>query len=265
VAESLRLALLSDDDVDTTVAPITATNEAAPASTTSLTTITAPSSSAPTILPHSNDAPQVDWRRMHAERALQMAYSREYTPKEGRHKRSRGDGDGNGYGAGHRGGRKYSRRKGDCGNVFLALDKQQEGEEGVAKGQDPDGAHDNEYGELEVHRMLGAQVLGVGVIGHARSSGSAPTEAAYNINLPAPVAEHDWHLRPVPPGLHDADSAQHRYTIGPHNISFAQGLSIMSKEHPARVWNSLLHSLDADKKPRVQYAYEPVMTEEGGV
>lgn len=194
---------------------------------------------------------------MHVERALRLAHEREYALTEGEGKQKRHltmlDGS-NAHFAG--GGGKRQRRK---GNSFLEMDRERDG------GDDHD---DLQREAAYACSFKGAQVEGVGVAGGAASGGSAEAMAQCDIAMPTDHEQYDWHLRPIVTdttvGEREREGKSHRYTIGPHSISFEPGLSVLSKEHPARVWNSLIYSLALEYRPKVEYEYTPVMNDEGG-
>ena len=262
IADSLRLALFDDDDPDNSSFSPPLSDTVTPDDTSPVPAQLPPPCSSVALL--ADAAPQIDWKRMHAERALQMAHQREYTAKEGKGKRSH---DSRGQCGRYDDGKAKYRKKGGQGDVFLALDRQVKDDE-ASEGKEGEKRLQDEGWGNKPSSKLGAQVAGVGVIGNGVGSTRAvdltSARGGHDIDLSLVMEKHDWRLRLIAPDTDSEAPSNHRYSIGPHVISFEPALSILSKEHPARVWNSLLHSLREGDRPKVVFGYEPVMTEEGG-
>ncbi|WVQ78318.1 hypothetical protein IAT38_000403 [Cryptococcus sp. DSM 104549] len=103
----------------------------------------------------------------------------------------------------------------------------------------------NEYGKS----FGGGQELGVGVIG-GQSAGAGGTTVV--------VSESGCDI----PMFREA-SAGHGEDARQYQISLDPDLPPLAVEHPARVWNMMLHSLDADLQPVVKWDYEKMEAPEG--
>lgn len=97
---------------------------------------------------------------------------------------------------------------------------------------------------------LGAQDIGIGVIGSRAFLEEDEEDIALDqaCDIPVPQAVSDWKVKRV-----DGDEA--KITVGPHVISLEQDLAPLATEHPARVWNCILHSLPQEIVPTIQWKY----------
>lgn len=103
--------------------------------------------------------------------------------------------------------------------------------------------------------LYGGQELGIGVIGSSTFLGEELAEQTCDI--PMPEEGCNWAIRQI-----DGEEEGMRFMIGPHVVSLEEDLPPLAAEHPARVWNSVLHSLPAELVPTVQWKYERVEPEE---
>lgn len=104
--------------------------------------------------------------------------------------------------------------------------------------------------------LYGGQDVGVGVIGSQAYLETCEEEAALQqeCDIPMPEAACDWSVRQI-----EGEEEGTRFMVGPHIVSLEEDLPPLATEHPARVWNSVLHSLPQELVPTVQWKYEKVM------
>jgi hypothetical protein len=104
--------------------------------------------------------------------------------------------------------------------------------------------------------LYGGQDVGVGVIGSQAYLEACGDEVALQqeCDIPMPEAGCDWRVRQI-----EGEEEGMRFMVGPHIVSLEEDLPPLATEHPARVWNSVLHSLPQELVPTVQWKYEKVM------
>lgn len=111
-------------------------------------------------------------------------------------------------------------------------------------------------------RKYNAQQLGIGVIGsqtmgHVDLDETGTPAPSVTCDMPPPSIVSDWSVHLVP-------SDNKKIMIGPYIISLEDHLPPTSAEHPARVWNSILHSLPEKLVPVLRWQYERFEGEDGG-
>jgi hypothetical protein len=102
--------------------------------------------------------------------------------------------------------------------------------------------------------LNGGQETGQGVIGGSVTSivSSRTTPASVVI-----YSDRGCDLPMIRPTSPDDDQVVHRVSLDPD-------LPPLAVEHPARVWNSMLHSLSENLQPTIRWDYEKTFKEDGG-
>ncbi|WVQ98790.1 hypothetical protein IAU59_005921 [Kwoniella sp. CBS 9459] len=113
----------------------------------------------------------------------------------------------------------------------------------------------NGYGR----NMTGGQELGKGVIGNVSSGRDKTTVVVTEAGCDIPMIRDPWSALPV---FKREDGGEERAPLGMHTISLDPDLPPLAVEHPARVWNSMIHSLSSDLQPVIKWDYEKVNHEE---
>ncbi|WVF72214.1 hypothetical protein IAT40_007026 [Kwoniella sp. CBS 6097] len=111
----------------------------------------------------------------------------------------------------------------------------------------------NGYGRNNV----GGQELGKGVIGNITPGQENTTVVVTEAGCDIPMLRDPWFALPV------IKREEGEVEIGPapagtHAISLNPDLPPLAVEHPARVWNSMIHSLSSDLQPVIKWDYEKV-------
>jgi hypothetical protein len=110
--------------------------------------------------------------------------------------------------------------------------------------------------------LYGGQDLGVGVIGSQAFLAGENGEVTEGMmeqqcDIPMPEEGCDWKVRQI-----EGEEEGMRFMVGPHIVSMEEDLPPLATEHPARVWNSILHSLPQELVPTVQWKYERIVGED---
>lgn len=104
---------------------------------------------------------------------------------------------------------------------------------------------------------MAGQEIGVGVIG----SDQNPTEPAMTI------ANGRVYLTQIANGQHGCDTPSYQFDQIVQAIDkdkLNADLPPLAIEHPARLWNSLIHNLEPEMQPLVKWTYTPAQTAEEG-
>lgn len=110
--------------------------------------------------------------------------------------------------------------------------------------------------------LYGGQDVGVGVIGSQAflndvGEDNGEVTMTQECDIPMPTSGCDWRVRQI-----DGEEEGMKFMVGPHVVSLEEDLPPLAAEHPARVWNSILHSLPQELVPTVQWKYERVASED---
>ncbi|KAK8869758.1 hypothetical protein IAR55_000326 [Kwoniella newhampshirensis] len=123
--------------------------------------------------------------------------------------------------------------------------------QGLEKGRSRNG-----YGKC----LQGGQGLGIGVIGgpQPQEGEVLTTTVATEAGCDIPMMRGNWSE------IRAMDENQ-THALALHQVSLDPDLPPLAIEHPARVWNSMIHSLDPDLQPIIKWDYEKMSPEaEGG-
>ena len=104
--------------------------------------------------------------------------------------------------------------------------------------------------------IIAGQEIGVGVI------------ASTHTPLHAVTAEGREYMAKVVEGEHGCDTPLYTFEDARRGIAITKGcldpdLPPLAIEHPARMWNSLIHSLEPGLQPIIKWTYERPVYEDG--
>ncbi|WVW83013.1 hypothetical protein I302_105029 [Kwoniella bestiolae CBS 10118] len=116
----------------------------------------------------------------------------------------------------------------------------------------------NEYGRT----LIGGQESGRGVIGNTSYGADGDTTVVISgAGCDIPMIREPWFTQPQIPREAGEDV---KANIGPHTVSLNPDLPPLAIEHPARVWNSIIHSVDTNLQPVIKWDYEKIFPQEQG-
>ncbi|WWC89969.1 uncharacterized protein L201_004898 [Kwoniella dendrophila CBS 6074] len=112
----------------------------------------------------------------------------------------------------------------------------------------------NEYGRS----VMGGQESGHGVIGNIQNDPNGSTTIVVTqAGCDIPMVKEPYCTQP-PIHLSRVENEEDKVNIGPHTVSLDPDLPPLAIEHPARVWNSMIHSLKPELQPVVKWDYEKI-------
>ncbi|WRT67210.1 uncharacterized protein IL334_004176 [Kwoniella shivajii] len=122
-----------------------------------------------------------------------------------------------------------------------------------------EGRSRNEYGR----NLNQGQEHGHGVIGNATpiTDGAPTTVVVSEAGCDIPMIREPWTTQAQLPREGREDIITN---IGGHKISFDPDLPPLAIEHPARVWNSMIHSLSSELQPVIKWDYEKILPQQQG-
>ncbi|OCF36648.1 hypothetical protein I316_01901 [Kwoniella heveanensis BCC8398] len=101
----------------------------------------------------------------------------------------------------------------------------------------------------------GGQELGKGVIGNIASSAENTTVVVTEAGCDIPMIRDPWSALPV---IKKEEREDEITPAGTHAISLDPDLPPLAVEHPARMWNAMIHSLSTNLQPIIKWDYEKV-------
>ncbi|WWC69388.1 uncharacterized protein I206_103327 [Kwoniella pini CBS 10737] len=116
----------------------------------------------------------------------------------------------------------------------------------------------NEYGRTLT--ATGGQQTGFGVIGNTScpNTDHPATVVVNEVGCDIPMMTEPFYTQPQIQFVQD-DYNDDKANIGGHIISLDPDLPPLAIEHPTSVWNSMIHSLQTDIQPVIQWKYEKVL------
>ncbi|WVQ70006.1 uncharacterized protein L199_008230 [Kwoniella botswanensis] len=124
-----------------------------------------------------------------------------------------------------------------------------------------EGRSRNGYGRT----LMGGQESGRGVIGNTSlesDENGDTTVVVSEAGCDIPMIREPWSTQAqIPQGSWGGEI---KANIGPHTIFLNPDLPPLAIEHPARVWNSMIHSLESHLQPVIKWDYEKVLLQHQG-
>ncbi|WWD01317.1 hypothetical protein V866_008260 [Kwoniella sp. B9012] len=128
--------------------------------------------------------------------------------------------------------------------------------DGLGEGRSRDG-----YGRT----LMGGQDFGRGVIGNTSFESDEDGDTIVVVSeagCDIPMIREPWSTQAQIPQGGDGEGI--KANIGPHTISLNPDLPPLAIAHPARVWNSMIHSLESHLQPVIKWDYEKILPQHQG-
>ncbi|OCF55712.1 hypothetical protein L486_06463 [Kwoniella mangroviensis CBS 10435] len=124
-----------------------------------------------------------------------------------------------------------------------------------------EGRSRNGYGRT----LMGGQESGRGVIGNTSfeiDEDGDTTVVVSEAGCDIPMIREPWSTQARIPQADEGGEI--KANIGPHTISLNPDLPPLAIEHPARVWNSMIHSLESHLQPVIKWDYQKILPQHQG-